>query len=178
MLTSSKMNKIETTHTDSLSMKVQTYYTHSTTRRHSLCVQVSPVWTGAVGRVWPSEGDGARGLPRSNHHPRHLPHLQGERGALRYHDVSTGHFLVEHRTKAGPCDCLSHNPHNAIVYCGHNNGLCVCVCVRACMCVCVCVYVSICILSLVRSPLPQVRSPSGVPTWQLLWLRCCATGAQ
>lgn len=44
--------------------------------------------------------------------------------------------------------------------------------------VCVTVCVCVCISSLVPSPLPQAQSPSGAPTWQLLWLRCCATGAQ
>ena len=74
----------------------------------------------------------ARG-PRSGSHPS-LPCLQGERGLLRYHDVSTGQFLIEHRTKAGSCDCLSHNPHNAVVHCGHNNGGCVCDCVHVTVC--------------------------------------------
>jgi U3 small nucleolar RNA-associated protein 7 len=46
----------------------------------------------------------------------------GEYGVLRYHDVSTGQFVAGHRTKAGSCDCLTFNPNNAIVHCGHHNG--------------------------------------------------------
>ena len=43
-------------------------------------------------------------------------------GVLRYQDTSYGKLVASHRTKLGPCDALTHNPQNAIVHLGHQNG--------------------------------------------------------
>ena len=47
----------------------------------------------------------------------------GEGGVLQYRDVSTGAHVAQHRSKLGPCACMAHNPHNAVVHTGHNNGV-------------------------------------------------------
>lgn len=46
----------------------------------------------------------------------------GNAGFLKYQDTSTGELVAEIRTKLGRCDCMSLNPHNAIVNLGHSNG--------------------------------------------------------
>ena len=48
--------------------------------------------------------------------------IQGVAGYLRYHDTSTGNLLTEIRTKLGPCEVMTQNPHNAILHLGHSNG--------------------------------------------------------
>jgi len=57
----------------------------------------------------------------------YLPHhwlmaSVGRAGYLKYHDVSTGTLISEHRTKMGPCNVLRQNLSNAILHCGHTNG--------------------------------------------------------
>ena len=46
----------------------------------------------------------------------------GEKGLLRYTDVTTGECVAQHRTGLGPCSVLRQNPWNAIVGAGHGNG--------------------------------------------------------
>lgn len=46
----------------------------------------------------------------------------GNPGVLRYHDTSTGKLVAQHKTKLGACHALAHNPHNAVVHLGHQNG--------------------------------------------------------
>ncbi|KAF8069492.1 utp7 [Scenedesmus sp. PABB004] len=46
----------------------------------------------------------------------------GEQGVLHYQDTSTGQIVAEHRTRLGPCDVMRHNPHNAVIACGHAAG--------------------------------------------------------
>lgn len=46
----------------------------------------------------------------------------GGAGWLKYQDVSTGELVSELRTGKGRCDCLSQNPTNAVLHCGHGNG--------------------------------------------------------
>jgi len=47
----------------------------------------------------------------------------GRTGYLKYHDTSTGDLVSTHRTKMGPCDVMAQNQSNAIIHCGHNNGV-------------------------------------------------------
>lgn len=47
----------------------------------------------------------------------------GNAGYLKYHDVSIGTLVAEHRTKLGACDCMTQNPQNAVVHLGHANGV-------------------------------------------------------
>jgi U3 small nucleolar RNA-associated protein 7 len=44
-------------------------------------------------------------------------------GFLKYHDTSTGSFVSEHRTKMGPCNVMTQNKSNAVIHCGHLNGV-------------------------------------------------------
>ena len=72
------------------------------------------------------------------HRLQFLPHhfllaSVGNAGYLKYHDVSVGNLVAEHRTKLGVCDCMTQNPQNAIVHLGHANGV-VSVCWRARAC--------------------------------------------
>ncbi|KAH3667988.1 hypothetical protein OGAPHI_001742 [Ogataea philodendri] len=46
----------------------------------------------------------------------------GNTGFLKYHDVSTGDLVAEHRTKLGPTQCMRQNPWNAVMHLGHANG--------------------------------------------------------
>ncbi|GME89480.1 unnamed protein product [Ambrosiozyma monospora] len=46
----------------------------------------------------------------------------GNTGYLKYHDVSTGELVSEHRTKLGPTQCMRQNPWNAVMHLGHSNG--------------------------------------------------------
>lgn len=47
----------------------------------------------------------------------------GRSGYLKYHDTSTGELISNHRTKLGPCSVMTQNKSNAIIHCGHNNGV-------------------------------------------------------
>jgi len=38
-------------------------------------------------------------------------------------DVSSGALIAEHPTRMGACDVMRHNPWNAVVCCGHSNGI-------------------------------------------------------
>lgn len=56
-----------------------------------------------------------------------LPHhfllvTADDHGCLRYLDTSIGKPVAEHRTRLGALHCMAHNPHNAIVHLGHQNG--------------------------------------------------------
>ncbi|GAW04938.1 BING4CT-domain-containing protein [Lentinula edodes] len=46
----------------------------------------------------------------------------GTAGYLKYQDTSTGQLVAEHRTALGACSVLAQNPHNAVLYLGHQNG--------------------------------------------------------
>lgn len=46
----------------------------------------------------------------------------GTSGYLKYQDVSTGQLVAEMRSKLGPTTALTHNPYNAVVHAGHQNG--------------------------------------------------------
>ncbi|ODV79192.1 component of small subunit processosome [Suhomyces tanzawaensis NRRL Y-17324] len=46
----------------------------------------------------------------------------GHTGFLKYHDVSTGQLVSEHRTKLGPTQAMKQNPWNAVMHLGHGNG--------------------------------------------------------
>lgn len=46
----------------------------------------------------------------------------GNSGFLKYQDTSTGRLVSELRTKLGRCDCMAHNPYNAVINLGHYNG--------------------------------------------------------
>ncbi|KAG9050328.1 Small subunit (SSU) processome component [Tulasnella sp. UAMH 9824] len=46
----------------------------------------------------------------------------GNPGVLRYHDTSIGHVVATHKTKLGACQSMTQNPHNAVIYLGHQNG--------------------------------------------------------
>lgn len=46
----------------------------------------------------------------------------GNAGWLKYHDVSVGKLVVEHKTRLGPCKAMRQNPHNAVLHLGHTNG--------------------------------------------------------
>ena len=50
------------------------------------------------------------------------PPSQDDHGCLRYLDTSIGKPVAEHRTRLGALHCMAHNPHNAIVHLGHQNG--------------------------------------------------------
>lgn len=57
-----------------------------------------------------------------------LPHhwllsTVGRSGYLKYHDTSTGELVSTHRTKMGPCSVMAQNTSNAIIHCGHKNGV-------------------------------------------------------
>ncbi|KAJ7567745.1 hypothetical protein O6H91_01G005000 [Diphasiastrum complanatum] len=43
-------------------------------------------------------------------------------GILRYQDTSTGHMVVQHRTRLGRCGVMRVNPYNAVMGLGHSNG--------------------------------------------------------
>ena len=47
----------------------------------------------------------------------------GDQGVLRYQDTSYGKIVAQHRTKQGPCDAMTHNPHNGVSLLGHGNGV-------------------------------------------------------
>lgn len=47
----------------------------------------------------------------------------GATGYLKYQDVSTGQLVAECRTKRGACGVMRQNPTNAVVCCGHQNGV-------------------------------------------------------
>lgn len=44
-------------------------------------------------------------------------------GILRYHDTSTGELVSTHQSKMGSCKVMRQNPQNAIIHCGHQNGV-------------------------------------------------------
>lgn len=44
-------------------------------------------------------------------------------GILRYHDTSTGELVSTHLSKMGSCKVMRQNPQNAIIHCGHHNGV-------------------------------------------------------
>ncbi|KAF5391217.1 hypothetical protein D9757_003070 [Collybiopsis confluens] len=46
----------------------------------------------------------------------------GSAGYLKYQDTSTGQLVAEHRTALGACSVLTQDPHNAVLYLGHQNG--------------------------------------------------------
>lgn len=46
----------------------------------------------------------------------------GNTGYLKYHDVTTGVLVSEHRTKLGPTLSMKQNPWNAVMHLGHGNG--------------------------------------------------------
>ncbi|KAJ2895536.1 hypothetical protein MKZ38_006386 [Zalerion maritima] len=46
----------------------------------------------------------------------------GTSGWLKYQDTSTGKLVTEIQTKLGPPVSATHNPHNAIMHVGHQNG--------------------------------------------------------
>ena len=47
----------------------------------------------------------------------------GRTGYLKYHDTSTGELVSTHRTKMGACDVMTQNKNNAVIHCGHLNGV-------------------------------------------------------
>lgn len=47
----------------------------------------------------------------------------GRAGYLKYHDTSTGLPVSSHRTKLGACDVMAQNKYNAVIHCGHWNGV-------------------------------------------------------
>ncbi|KAI9760008.1 MAG: hypothetical protein M4579_001947 [Chaenotheca gracillima] len=46
----------------------------------------------------------------------------GNAGHIKYTDTSTGHMVTEFSTKLGTPTSMTHNPHNAILHVGHQNG--------------------------------------------------------
>jgi len=48
--------------------------------------------------------------------------LDGLRGILRYHDISIGQIVVEHKLQANSGLILRQNPSNGVICIGHNNG--------------------------------------------------------
>jgi len=48
--------------------------------------------------------------------------LDGQRGILRYHDISIGQIVAEHKTYANSGTVLRQNPINAVICMGHTNG--------------------------------------------------------
>ena len=48
--------------------------------------------------------------------------LQDDYGNLSYLDTSIGNPVTEHRTRMGSLKSMTHNPHNAIIHLGHQNG--------------------------------------------------------
>jgi len=64
-----------------------------------------------------------RDVNRMQYLPYHfLLATVGNCGFLKYQDTSTGQLVSEIRTKLGRCDCMSQNPHNAVINLGHANG--------------------------------------------------------
>ena len=47
----------------------------------------------------------------------------GRTGYLKYQDTSTGELVSTHRTKLGACYVMTLNKSNAIIHCGHLNGV-------------------------------------------------------
>jgi U3 small nucleolar RNA-associated protein 7 len=47
----------------------------------------------------------------------------GHSGHIRWHDVSTGEYVSGQQTGHGPCSILKQNPYNAVMHCGHSNGV-------------------------------------------------------
>jgi U3 small nucleolar RNA-associated protein 7 len=47
----------------------------------------------------------------------------GHSGVVKWHDISTGEYVAGYPTQHGPCYVLRQNPHNAVVHCGHSNGV-------------------------------------------------------
>jgi len=63
------------------------------------------------------------GATRLDYLPYHYLMVSGgTTGYLKYQDVSTGQLVAELRSKLGPTTALTHNPYNAVVHAGHNNG--------------------------------------------------------
>jgi len=59
---------------------------------------------------------------------QYLPHhwllaTIGRTGYLKYHDTSTGNLISTHRSRMGACDVMTQNKHNAVIHCGHMNGV-------------------------------------------------------
>lgn len=59
---------------------------------------------------------------------QYLPHhwllaTIGRTGYLKYQDTSTGELVSTHRTKMGACDVMTQNKNNAVIHCGHMNGV-------------------------------------------------------
>ncbi len=48
--------------------------------------------------------------------------LDGKRGVLRYHDVSLGQIVAEHKMQGNTAVCMRQNPYNAVMCVGHSNG--------------------------------------------------------
>ena len=48
--------------------------------------------------------------------------LQGNNGSLCYLDSSVGRSVTTRKIGMGPLRCMTHNPYNAVVHLGHNNG--------------------------------------------------------
>jgi U3 small nucleolar RNA-associated protein 7 len=42
---------------------------------------------------------------------------------LKYQDTSTGDLVSTHRTRMGACDVMTQNKNNAVIHCGHMNGV-------------------------------------------------------
>ncbi|KAL0210752.1 hypothetical protein P9112_009050 [Eukaryota sp. TZLM1-RC] len=67
------------------------------------------------------------------HHPqpRHLQYLPYhyllvsgcQTGRLVYQDTSTGDVVASHKTKAGPCSCLSQDPTSGLIFNGDSRGV-------------------------------------------------------
>jgi U3 small nucleolar RNA-associated protein 7 len=47
----------------------------------------------------------------------------GQSGFIKWHDISTGDYIVGHHTHHGPCSILKQNPLNAVMHTGHHNGV-------------------------------------------------------
>jgi U3 small nucleolar RNA-associated protein 7 len=59
---------------------------------------------------------------------QYLPHhwllaTIGRTGYLKYQDTSTGDLVSTHRTRMGACDVMTQNKNNAVIHCGHMNGV-------------------------------------------------------
>lgn len=59
---------------------------------------------------------------------QYLPHHWllasiGRTGYLQYHDTSTGDLVSKHRTRLGQCNVMTQNKNNAVIHCGHHNGV-------------------------------------------------------
>lgn len=46
----------------------------------------------------------------------------GNTSMVKFHDVSTGFMVSEHKTKLGPTQAMKQNPWNAVINLGHTNG--------------------------------------------------------